>query len=384
MVGLTSKEQEAVDRVIQAIGASNEPYCDHAYNVHRWITAWQDETKAAENLQRHLHIRKIMPLPPDEDSVSKLMEEYAPITILGKNRKDDNKILLLEQSGRIDISGLVENIQLSSFMRTKFRMMQRLQEKVEEEEVRTGEQSGGVLIMDLRGLSFSTNLLSVLAGPYRIMWGTLFEQYPQLIQQIIIINAPKFMNLLYQTCLPFIPADYRQKIQISSDISALHSSVDLDCIPDEYGGDAKALDKFEIVYEIKIPVHPVPAKEPIKQSLNTLQIPAGGYMVEQYEWGKEEIMDFYLSNEQNFTYFIFYSEEPTEDQTEWKEIYAGCERPALKQIDNWRWKTPHYGYYYIRYGNERAWMFSVTVQKAIYAITHAGLKPQTPTKVFRI
>ncbi|KAK6020156.1 hypothetical protein OSTOST_14196, partial [Ostertagia ostertagi] len=87
--------------------------------------------------------------------------------------------------------------------------MERLQQRVEREERRQDQQSGGLLIMDLDGLSFSTTLLSVLAGPYRILWGTLFEQYPQLIQQIIIINAPKFVNLLYQTCIPFIPNDYR-------------------------------------------------------------------------------------------------------------------------------------------------------------------------------
>ncbi|KHJ86249.1 hypothetical protein OESDEN_14007, partial [Oesophagostomum dentatum] len=64
--------------------------------------------------------------------------------------------------------------------------MERLQQRVEQEEQRMDKQSGGVLIMDLEGLSFSTSLLSVLAGPYRILWGTLLEQYPQLIQQIII------------------------------------------------------------------------------------------------------------------------------------------------------------------------------------------------------
>lgn len=46
----------------------------------------------------------------------------------------------------------------------KFRTMERLQQRVEQEERRLDQQSGGVLIMDLEGLSFSTNLLSVLAG----------------------------------------------------------------------------------------------------------------------------------------------------------------------------------------------------------------------------
>src|SRR5690348_9335711 len=98
-------------------------------------------------------------------------------------------------------------------MRNKFRMMEDLHSMVVEQEVKSQRQSGGLLIMDLEGLSFSTSLLSVIAGiythkkwnftnlgPYRIVWGTLFEQYPQLIQQILIVNAPTFVNILYQTC----------------------------------------------------------------------------------------------------------------------------------------------------------------------------------------
>ena len=106
-------------------------------------------------------------------------------------------------------------------MRNKFRMMEELQQEVVKQEIRSGQQSGGLLVMDLEGISFSPSLLSVIAGnwttlqkkdvsgPYRVMWGTLFEQYPQLIQQILIVNAPTFVNLLYQTCQPFIPADYK-------------------------------------------------------------------------------------------------------------------------------------------------------------------------------
>lgn len=109
-------------------------------------------------------------------------------------------------------------------MKSRFRWMERVHREVVKEEKRTGRQSGGLLIMDLNQLRFSPSLLSVIggsfllpyslsysisSGPYRIMWGTLFEQYPQMIQEIVIINAPTFVNLLYQTCIPFIPADYK-------------------------------------------------------------------------------------------------------------------------------------------------------------------------------
>ncbi|KAK5966092.1 CRAL-TRIO domain-containing protein [Trichostrongylus colubriformis] len=214
---LSADELAAVDRVRQLAGGKGHPYCEHDYNIHRWLTAYGgNEEETAKVLRRHLNIREIMSLTSLPNAkggdIDEEAEKYAPLTILGRNRVNDNKILLFEQSGKIDLNGVVDNIRATRFLRMKFRTMERLQQRVEQEERRQDQQSGGVLIMDLDGLSLSTNLLSVLAGPYRILWGTLFEQYPQLIQQIIIINAPKFVNLLYQTCIPFIPQDYRVRL----------------------------------------------------------------------------------------------------------------------------------------------------------------------------
>ena len=37
------------------------------------------------------------------------MNSYAPITIVGQNRPDDNKVVLFEYTGRIDVNGIVAN-----------------------------------------------------------------------------------------------------------------------------------------------------------------------------------------------------------------------------------------------------------------------------------
>ncbi|KIH52263.1 hypothetical protein ANCDUO_17636 [Ancylostoma duodenale] len=70
------------------------------------------------------------------------------------------------------------------------------------------------------------------------------------------------------------------------------------------------------------------------------------------------------------------------DTTAWREIYAGCERPALPQVDTWRWRVPHDGYYYIRYGNEKAWLFSVTVRHLIYQLKETEKTVVTPISTF--
>ncbi|KAK6733256.1 hypothetical protein RB195_017169 [Necator americanus] len=390
---LNADERAAIERVRAAADGVGHPYCDHDYNIHRWITAYGgDEEEAARVLKRHLNIREIMSITelPNSNSgeIDEEAEKYAPLTILGRNRMDDNKVLLFEHSGRIDLNGVVDNIRITRFLRMKFRTMERLQQRVEQEERRLDKQSGGVLIMDLEGLSFSTNLLSVLAGPYRILWGTLFEQYPQLIQQIIIVNAPKFVNLLYQTCIPFIPQDYKSKIIICSGIpkETLLKHIDECCLPVELGGggscEMTSSGEFEIYSPIQPPLAPYPKAAPLQIPLEQLTIPAGAFTTQQYKWNAGSRLEFYMQHDQEFTLFFFHANDDTKDTTTWREIYAGCERPALPQIDTWQWTVPHDGYYYIRYGNEKAWLFSVTVRHLIYQLKESEKTIVMPISTF--
>ncbi|WKX93082.1 hypothetical protein Q1695_010816 [Nippostrongylus brasiliensis] len=388
---LTVEERASIERVRVAAGGKGHPYCEHDYNVHRWITAYDgDEEEAAKALRRHLNIRDVMSLTSLPNSkgedIDDEAEKYAPLTILGRNRLDDNMVLLFEHSGKIDLNGVIDNIRITRFLRMKFRTMERLQQRVEQEERRMDKQSGGVLIMDLEGLAFTTTLLSVLAGPYRILWGTLFEQYPQLIQQIIIINAPKFVNVLYQTCIPFIPKDYRKKIVICGDDakSTLVKHIDECCLPVELGGscDMTSSGDFEILSPIAPPLHPYPKAAEIEVPLEQLTIPAGSFTTQKFRWTAGNQLEFYMQHDQEFTLFFFHAECDTLDTSSWREIYAGCERPALPQIDTWRWTVPHDGYYYIRYGNEKAWLFSVTVRHVIYELLESEKRIVTPIETF--
>nr|CDJ86589.1 Cellular retinaldehyde-binding triple function domain containing protein [Haemonchus contortus] len=397
---LSDDQRAAIERVRLQAGGKGHPYCEHDYNVHRWLTAYEgNEEETAKVLRRHLNIREVMSLTslPNAkgEDIDEEAEKYAPLTILGRNRLNDNKILLFEHSGKIDLNGVVDNIRITKFLRMKFRTMERLQQRVEQEERRQDQQSGGVLIMDLDGLSFSTNLLSVLAGPYRILWGTLFEQYPQLIQQIIIINAPKFVNLLYQTCIPFIPQDYRKKIIIcSNDVkSTLLEHIDECCLPMELGGNCEMTSsgEFEIFTPITVitdilhskpPLHPYPKASPIQVPMEQLTIPAGSFTTQKFKWNAGNQLEFFMQHDQEFTLFFFHARDDTDDTNAWREIYAGCERPALPQVDTWRWTVPHDGYYYIRYGNEKAWLFSVTVRHLIYQLDGSEKKIVTPITTF--
>ncbi|KJH48357.1 hypothetical protein DICVIV_05533 [Dictyocaulus viviparus] len=102
-------------------------------------------------------------------------------------------------------------------------------------------------------------------------------------KQIIVINAPKFINLLYHTCIPFIPSDYKKKITISSGDAreTLLEHIDECCLPLELGGscDMKSSGEYEIYLPIQQPLYPYPKSLPIDLTLEELTIPAGNAYV---------------------------------------------------------------------------------------------------------
>ncbi|CAD6194054.1 unnamed protein product [Caenorhabditis auriculariae] len=379
---LSQEQREAVRRVVEAVGGVDHKYCRNEFNVHRWLVAYEnDEELVVKVLKRHLNIRdctRVEDLAAGNIPVDDELEQFVPITMLGRNHPDDAKVVLFEKTGQIDIGGLVNNVRMSNFMKIKFRMMERLHEKVVEEEKRTGKQGGGVLVMDLQGLEFSTKLLSVLTGPYRIMWGTLFDHYPQLLQQIIVVNAPTYVNLLHQAFSPFLPNDYKEKIIISSEDAAntLPKHIHPSCLPEELGG-------TDELSPITQPLAPFPTAEPVDVTLNAVRVPAGKYSIQKFCWKAGDVIEFYLQNDNCFHYFMFFSEDDSKSSENWREVSVGCERPALKQIDVWKWTVPFTGYYFIRYGNEGSWLFSITVNTSHFEITENGEKiGLTPLETF--
>lgn len=59
-------------------------------------------------------------------------------------------------------------------------------------------QASVIYILDLEGMKFDPTLLSVVTGPYRILWASVYTNYPEWIDKMLIINAPSFMSLLWK------------------------------------------------------------------------------------------------------------------------------------------------------------------------------------------
>ncbi|KHN86108.1 CRAL-TRIO domain-containing protein F28H7.8 [Toxocara canis] len=379
---LTSEQRANIETVRRLIGpeAASQKYCT-PFNILRWINAYGNAEEGAKKLKRHLNIRKIKRLDSLEEQaegIDEVISIYSPISILGRNKISDNKVVLFEMAGRIDIHGMVNSIQTTPFMNNRFRIMERVLRQINEMEEQTKRISGGVFVVDLDGLQLQTSLINILSGPYRIMWGTLLEQYPHIFSTIVVVNVPKFMNVLWTVCIPFITEEYRSKIIITSEKwrREILEYIDAECLPVYYGGtmvDKHGDQRCRSLIAVP-PSTPFPSFKLIpKVELDVVSIPAGGKTVQMYRFEMGSRLEIFMQHDQEFTLIVLYSNDDCQENS-WKEdeleeVYAGCERPALTTTDHWEWTVPYSGFYYFRYGNEKAWFKSVSVKYRINIIT---------------
>ncbi|GMS84502.1 hypothetical protein PENTCL1PPCAC_6677, partial [Pristionchus entomophagus] len=73
--------------------------------------------------------------------------------------------------------------------------------------------------LDLDGLKLDPSLVSIVTGPYRILWAACYTNYPEWINTTLIVNCPPFMSLLWKAISPLLPERTRNKVRICSNSS---------------------------------------------------------------------------------------------------------------------------------------------------------------------
>lgn len=102
--------------------------------------------------------------------------------------------------------------------------------------------------------------------------------------------------------------------------------------------------------------------------------------MESYYLTKDTVLEFYIKHSQEFTMNIFFSPHQKEikninkEMEVMEEVFAGCERPALPTLDYWVWRVPYTGFYHVIYGNEKAWLMSVSVEYQMFEVHQNGHK----------
>ncbi|VDK24647.1 unnamed protein product [Anisakis simplex] len=120
--------------VRNAISNEIHPKYNTHFNILRYCQSCEfNASKTIYMLRRHLRFRSEYELDTNvgENQLSSLpwLEEYAPWTIVGPNRKnvqEADHLIVVEQIGQIDSHGLLKAVEYTKFMHQQFRRMEKL------------------------------------------------------------------------------------------------------------------------------------------------------------------------------------------------------------------------------------------------------------------
>ncbi len=118
---------------------------DTDFNLLRWLKAYQfDVPNVRKRLLRHLQMRRLLDMHRVDNmdfSDWEIHEKYIPIGYLGPAGKE-NRFVLIECAGRGDPAGLMECVQPTRFMLSRFQLLNKALKAMNEAEKQTERQSG--------------------------------------------------------------------------------------------------------------------------------------------------------------------------------------------------------------------------------------------------
>ncbi|CAI5440758.1 unnamed protein product [Caenorhabditis angaria] len=358
-------------------------YYDTDYNLLRWAQGYGfHKEDALTELRRHLRFRKYYDLDniltnvPDHP----ILKKYFPIGLVGEAGLG-NTLLVIECAGRIDLMGILKSVHLSDFLIQRFKFQEKMLAAMNEMEKRNGTQCSVVYILDLEGLKFDPALINIATGPYRILWASVYTAYPEWINTLLIINAPSFMTLIWKAIGPLLPERTRNKVKICTGNTDWKSQIQkfahADNIPKHWGGnlldkngDAMCRDRLNIPFDpIPQDLYWQPSQEtPATQDLTCSTIGAGKFALFTYvvEKSVDEPVYVVINRfcDRTFGMGIWFSEDDdaiSYDLEEMEELAPDFDYPGMPTVDYLRLKMPGSGVYKIKWGNEEAWLRSLTV-----------------------
>uniref|UniRef100_A0A0M3IKZ1 CRAL-TRIO domain-containing protein n=1 Tax=Ascaris lumbricoides TaxID=6252 RepID=A0A0M3IKZ1_ASCLU len=369
-----------------------QPGYDTDYNILRWAQGLYIEIilllqgygfnleEALLHLTRHLKFRLFFDLDNvDKIKDNKILKQYFPLGLVGKTGKN-NHLLVVECAGRIDLFGILRSVQMSAFVYQRFKFQEMMLHEINRMEALNKVQCSSIYILDLDGLKLDTDLLSIVTGPYRLLWVLVYTNYPEWIDRLVIVNAPTYVSVLWKAITPLLPERTRNKVRFATTledtIRELQKCCDMKYVPKHWGGDLIDSNGDPMCRDrISIPTDSIPKElywkpndiSPPYNQLDAIVISAGSWKLLTIKLGPCDRKPFLALNrysERAYSMAVYHSadenaiDQSIDEMREWAPIF---DYPSLPTVDYLKVPALGPGVYKFRFGNEQAWFRSVTL-----------------------
>ncbi|KAF7635393.1 CRAL-TRIO domain-containing protein [Meloidogyne graminicola] len=193
------------------------PYYDTDFNLLRWLQGHNNNfEEIVPKLKNHLAMRKsnfqldtIADGPRDHP-----VHSFWESGLTCEAELTPNCIVNVEQTGTNDYWGILHKFPLNEILLARIYDLETMLRKIMEKEKQTGKQHYILYIMDLSGLHFDSNLMTMLRGALRSISTFMTENYIELFKSFVLVNAPEFISMLWTIAKPLLPEKTRLKVVI--------------------------------------------------------------------------------------------------------------------------------------------------------------------------
>lgn len=241
MDNLTQEQQEILDKFRVCVSDICQPNHDDHFLL-KWLRARDFSVEKAEFMLREsMNVRRQMKLDTlvETYKVPEVLSKYYPGGHFGFDR--EGTPVFIDPIGQIDFRGLLSSVKKNEIIRFKAYLAEYTQFLCRQQSSKLGKRIDQVvMVMDMEGLGLKhlwrpgVTLFNKITAFYE-------DNYPEMMKNILVINAPRIFPIAYALVKPFLNEVTRNKVKILGVDwkTELLEYIDEDNLPEYYGGTCK-------------------------------------------------------------------------------------------------------------------------------------------------
>uniref|UniRef100_A0A0N5B3M0 CRAL-TRIO domain-containing protein n=1 Tax=Strongyloides papillosus TaxID=174720 RepID=A0A0N5B3M0_STREA len=397
---LSEESKKLIKEVKERLTENIHPNFDNDFNIYRFILSSERLHKkreeiikhATETLNNHLRIRQSLSLDEIEDIPFEenmlFKKRFMPQGMITDGIDKQNRLMWYIEYATISVDTIAHGMRSSQSCILQFYQFEHMLRRVNKQEAKTGRLSSIRHVIDMSGYEINPFTMLFVSSGTLSYYSQLFhyENYPELVTPIEIVNIAKWIHVPYKLAKTMMPAGFSERFRLHDDkfLHYLKEEVDKNHIPSSLGGEN---DNIKCIPAKKLHEHEYwqPKYPKILTTLEQLHVGARKNKLICIDIETPKQLGWYFRTDGDVYFGIFYDSKNTIKEDDHEKI----DTDKLEMVHPWlkiSAKLVHEGgsinlnkpgKYYMTFGNKHSWLSRKSIELTIQLNDELGTRKHT-------